>query len=95
MRTLLCSVPDGALDAYHACTPLIPRGANTRHPPFPLGIVRVLWEMEQNGYDGDIYDINNLRHKDEVIIDKFKKYKPDIIVIDQLDKIIEIIKSNY
>ena len=79
MRTLLCSVPDGALDAYHACTPLIPRGANTRHPPFPLGIVRVLWEMEQNGYDGDIYDINNLRHKDEVIIDNFKKYKPDII----------------
>lgn len=79
MKTLLCSVPDGALDSYHAYVPLIPRGENTRHPPLPLGIVRVLYEMEQNGHDGDIYDINNLRHKDEEIIKNFKDYKPDII----------------
>ena len=79
MRTLLCSVPDGALDSCHAYRPLIPRGKNTRYPPLPLGVVRVLDIMEQNGHGGDIYDINNLRHTDEEIIKNFKKYKPDVI----------------
>ncbi len=79
MRTLLCSVPDGALDSCHAYRPMIPRGKNTRYPPLPLGVVRVLDIMKQNGHDGDIYDINNLRHTDEEIIKNFKKYKPDVI----------------
>ena len=71
MKTLLCSVPDGALDSYHAYVPLILRGEDTRPPPFPLGIIRVSYTMQQNGYAGDIYDINDLRHTDEVLIKNF------------------------
>ena len=79
MKTLLCSVPDGALDSHHAHNPLIPRGDDTRPPPMPLGIIRVLYTMEQQGHEGDIYDINNLRHTDEVIIKNLKEYNPDVV----------------
>ena len=79
MKTLLCTVPDGALDSYHAYVPLIPRREDTRPPPFPLGVIRVLYSMEKEGHVGDIYDINNLRHTDEVIIKNLNEYKPDVV----------------
>ena len=70
MKVLLCSIPDGALQEIQK--PLIPRlksnkahswsGKDNEFPTFPIGILRVLSAMQKNGYDGDIYDINNLRH---------------------------------
>ena len=68
MKVLLCSIPDGALQEIQK--PLIPRlksniehswsGKDNEMPTFPIGILRVLSAMQKNGYDGDIYDINNL-----------------------------------
>ena len=87
MKTLLCSVPDGALQDIQK--PLIPRlksnlehswsGKDNEMPMFPIGILRVLSAMQKNGYDGDIYDINNLRHSDEEIIKNLNKVKPDVV----------------
>ena len=76
MKILLCSVPDGALKDM---APFIPRGNGGRRPEFPLGILRILSSIQQHGYDGEIYDINNLRHSDEVLIKNFQKTKPTVV----------------
>ena len=64
MKILLCSVPDGT---DKPSKPLIPRGQTSTLPIIPLGILRVLSSVQEHGYDGEIYDINNLRHSDEEI----------------------------
>ena len=51
MKTLLCTVPDGSLDSYHAYVPLIPRAEGTRPPPMPLGLIRVLHSMEKEAVE--------------------------------------------
>ena len=55
------------------------QGKDNEHPTFPIGVMRVLASIQDNGYDGDIYDLNNLRHSDEKIIENLKKIKPDIV----------------
>ena len=45
-KTLFCSVSDGALDLHHPYVPLIPRAEDTRPPPFPLCIIRVLYTTQ-------------------------------------------------
>ena len=47
-------------------------------PTFPTGVMRVLAAMQENGHNGVIYDLNNLRHPDEKIIENLKN-KPDIV----------------
>ena len=76
MKILLCSVPDGA---DKPSKPLIPRGQTSRLPIFPLGIQRVLASVQEHGYDGEIYDINNLRHSDDEIIKNISKVQPHVI----------------
>ena len=76
MKILLCSVPDGAIKYS---PPLVPRGKTNTLPIFPLGIQRVLSSIQEHGYDGEIYDINNLRHSDEEIISNLIKTKPNVI----------------
>ena len=87
MNILLCSVPDGAME--NTKIPLLPRGKGFRKfgeatfsilvPTRPLGLLRLLTWMEKNDYTSDVYDINNLRHSDEEIIENFKKVKPDVV----------------
>ncbi len=77
MKILLCTVPDGSLEPTE---PLIPR--NGRSPAsltFPLGVLRVLQAIEKEGYTGTVYDVNNLRHTDEQLIEHFQRVKPDVI----------------
>ncbi len=101
MKTLLCTVPDGSLDSHHAYVPLIPRAEGTRPPPMPLGLIRVLHSMEKEGFKGDIYDINNLRHTDEQIIKNLKDYNPDVVGLSgplshcypHMKRIINIVKD--
>jgi len=111
MNILLCSVPDGALQ--NGQKPLIPRmqsnkdhswsGKDNEFPTFPIGIMRVLAAAEKNGYDGEIYDINNLRHTDEEILNNLNKVKPDLVGLSgplshcypNLKRIIKIIRENY
>lgn len=76
MKILLCSIPDGALKASK---PLVPRGQASAKPIFPVGILRVLDSVQEHGYTGEIYDINNLRHSDEEIISNFKKINPTVV----------------
>ena len=80
MKVLLCSVPDGALRQTVA---LIPRGPHSElpsmRPNFPLGILRVLSSVQEHGYDGEIYDINNLRPNDNELVKNIKKVNPDVI----------------
>jgi len=78
MKILLCSIPDGAYP-LKVLYPLIPRGKASARPIFPLGILRVLSSVEEHGYTGEIYDINNLRHSDQEIIENIKRTKPDVI----------------
>ncbi len=89
MKILLCTVPDGTLKFQKDRVPLIPRrkaeklfswsGKDNEMPTFPIGVMRVLAAIQQNGYDGEIYDLNNLRQSDDEIIKNFKKIKPDIV----------------
>ncbi len=89
MKILFATVPDGTLKFQKDRIPLIPRkkaekmfswqGKDNEHPTFPIGVMRVLASIQDNGYDGDIYDLNNLRHSDEKIIENLKKIKPDIV----------------
>ncbi len=89
MKTLLCTVPDGTLKFQKNRVPLIPRrklekmfswqGKDNETPTFPTGVMRVLAAMQENGHNGVIYDLNNLRHPDEKIIENLKKIKPDIV----------------
>ena len=99
MKILLCSVPDGA---DKPSKPLIPRGQTSVLPIFPLGIQRVLSSIQEHGYDGEIYDINNLRHSDEEIISNLLKTKPDVIGLSgplshcypHLKRIAKLIRKN-
>ena len=85
MKILLCSVPDGPLE--NTLQPLIPRvnreliykGYQSKASVMSVGILRILSWIEKNGYSGDIYDINNLRPSDEVLIKNFKRTKPTVV----------------
>ena len=76
MKVLLCTIPDGSLEPTE---PMIPRYDGSPAITFPLGVLRILQSMEKEGYSGDVYDINNLRHSDEQLIENFKKTKPDVV----------------
>ena len=78
-KILLCSVPDGSLSK--TLRPLVPRGNLRRMqvPIFPVGILRINTFIKKNGYDSDIYDINNLRPSDEELIKAFKRVKPTVV----------------
>ena len=78
-KILLCSVPDGSLS--NTLKPLLPRGNHRRVqvPIFPVGILRINTFIKKNGYDSDIYDINNLRPSDEELIKAFKRVKPTVV----------------
>ena len=76
MKVLLCTIPDGSLEPTE---PMIPRNGRSPNITFPLGVLRILQSMEKEGYSGDVYDINNLRHSDEQLIENFKKTKPDVV----------------
>ena len=62
MNILLCTVPDGTLKFQKDRVPLIPRrkaeklfswsGKDNEMPTFPIGVMRVLAAIQQNGYDG-------------------------------------------
>ncbi|MDP7195288.1 MAG: radical SAM protein [SAR202 cluster bacterium] len=78
MKILLCSAPVGTLEG--TLRSLLPRGNSGRFTPvWPLGLLRLMTWMEENGYSGDIYDIYNLRPSDEELIKNFKRYKPTVI----------------
>jgi radical SAM superfamily enzyme YgiQ (UPF0313 family) len=90
MKILLCSVPDGSLETTKG--PLLPRGAGFKFnfynrespsllmPTAPIGILRIITWMKKNGYHGcEVYDINNLRPKDEELIKTFKQIKPTVV----------------
>ena len=89
MKILLCTVPDGTLKFQKDRVPLIPRkkaeklfswqGKDNELPTFPIGVMRVVAAIQQNGYDGEIYDLNNLRQSDEEIITNLKNIKPEIV----------------
>jgi len=66
MKILLCSAPSI-------------EGASTDEIWQPVGILRVLSWMEEKGYSGDIYDINNLNPSDEELIKNFKQVKPTVV----------------
>ena len=78
-KILLCSVPDGSLS--NTLKPLVPRDKIKRVqvPIFPVGILRINTFIKKNGYDSDIYDINNLRPSDEELIKAFKRVKPTVV----------------
>jgi len=80
MKLLLCTVPDGPLKMQRE--PLIPRKLirckDNENPTFPMGVLRVLAAAQDAGFDGEIYDLNNLRHNDDQLIKNFKKIQPDI-----------------
>ena len=46
--------------------------------PFPR-VLRILQSMEKCGFNGEVYDINNLRHSDDEIIKNLKKYEPEVV----------------
>ena len=100
MKILLCSVPDGA---DKPSKPLVPRGQTSVLPIFPLGIQRVLASVQEHGYDGEIYDINNLRHSDDEIVENIKKVQPNIIGLSgplshcypHLKRISKLIRKNF
>ncbi|MDP7196415.1 MAG: cobalamin B12-binding domain-containing protein, partial [SAR202 cluster bacterium] len=77
METLLCSVPDGPLE--RTSRSLLPWGNDRQVPIEPVGILRISSYLEKNGYDTDIYDINNLRPTDEELIENFKRVKPTVV----------------
>jgi len=77
MKILLCSVPDGPLE--RTLQSLFPWGNNNQIPIEPVGILRISTWMEQNGYNSDIYDINNLRPSDEELIKTFKRINPTVV----------------
>ena len=77
MKTLLCSVPDGPLE--RTLQSLLPWGNDEQVPIEPVGILRISTWMEQNGYNNDIYDINNLRPSDEELIETFKRINPTVV----------------
>ena len=76
MKVLLCTIPDGSLEPTE---PLIPRNGRSPNITFPLGVLRILQSMEKCGFNGEVYDINNLRHSDDEIIKNLKKYEPEVV----------------
>ena len=76
MKILLCSVPDGSLE--RTLKPLLPRGG-VRAPIIPYGVLGINVWIEKNGYNSDIYDINNLRPSDEELIENFKRSGPTVV----------------
>ena len=77
MKVLLCSVPDGTLKG--TVQSLLPLGSGHRYPLVPHGPLRILSWMEENGYSGDIYDIDSLRPSDEQLIKNFKQINPSVV----------------
>ena len=77
MKVLLCSVPDGPLE--RTLRSLFPWGNNNQIPVEPVGILRISTWIERNGYNNDIYDINNLRPSDKELINNFKRTKPTVV----------------
>lgn len=77
MKTLLCSVPDGSLS--NTLKSLFPVGNQRQRPISPVGILRINTFIKKNGFDSDIYDINNLRPSDEELIKAFKKANPTVV----------------
>ena len=64
MKILMCSLPVVSLSK--TLTPVFPkRDKKLRNQPALPGILRINTWMEKNGYESDIYDINNLRPSDE------------------------------
>tara|TARA_B110000027_G_scaffold133964_1_gene164155 strand:- start:127 stop:2121 length:1995 start_codon:yes stop_codon:yes gene_type:complete len=100
MKILLCSVPDGA---DKPSKPLVPRGQTSVEPIFPLGIQRVMSSVQEHGYDGEIYDINNLRHSDDEIVRNIKKVQPNIVGLSgplshcypHIKRISKLIRKNF
>ena len=45
----------------------------------PHGPLRISSWMEENGYSGDIYDIDSLRPSDEELIKTFKRINPTVV----------------
>ncbi len=76
MKVVLCSVPDGTLKG--TTQSLLPIG-NGRSPLIPHGPLRISSWMEENGYSGDIYDIDSLRPSDEELIKTFKGINPTVV----------------
>jgi radical SAM superfamily enzyme YgiQ (UPF0313 family) len=78
MKILLCSIPDGSLE--RTLKPLIPRGNHMQFPPIsPAGILQINSWIEENGYNSDVYDINNLRPSDKELIKNFKRANPAVV----------------
>ncbi len=100
MKILLCSVPDGADKPSKS---LVPRGQTSTLPIFPLGIQRVLSSVQEHGYDGEIYDINNLRHSDDEIVKNIKKVQPNIVGLSgplshcypHIKRISKLVRKNF
>jgi anaerobic magnesium-protoporphyrin IX monomethyl ester cyclase len=89
MKVMLCSVPYGSITGtlQTSNSPLppgamsLPWGSYWQVPIEPLGILRISTWMEKNGYDSDIYDINNIRPSDEEMIKNFKQAEPTVVGI--------------
>ena len=87
MKVLLCSSSYGSLagtlQSNDGPLPIgaiqLPWGSYWQMPVEPLGILRISSYLEKNGYDTDIYDINNLRPTDEELIENFKRVKPTVV----------------
>ena len=87
MKILLCSSSYGSLagtlQSNDGPLPVgaiqLPWGSYWQMPVEPLGILRISSYLEKNGYDTEIYDINNLRPTDEELIKNFKRVKPTMV----------------
>ena len=78
MKTLLCSVPDVPIgNGKNSNVSML----DSRETWLPIGILRILSWMEENGHSADIYDINNLRSSDEELIENFKRTKPTVVAL--------------
>ena len=70
MKVLMCSVP---------VSPIEQLAQSQEEAWQPVGILRVLSFMEENGYSSDIYDIDNIRPSYDELIKNFKKAKPTVV----------------
>jgi|TARA_Y100000294_G_C8558305_1_gene338030 radical SAM superfamily enzyme YgiQ (UPF0313 family) len=75
MQILLCTVPDGSLEA--TTKPARPKEYGFMQPA--IGIIKISSWLEKKGYKSELYDINNLRPTDEELIATFKKLKPTVV----------------
>ena len=87
MKVLLCSSSYGSLagtlQSNDGPLPIgaiqLPWGSYWQMPVEPLGILRISSYLKKNGYDTDIYDINNLRPTDEELIENLKRTNPTVV----------------